>query len=121
MLIPTEDTRVYPKVSRLAAWNENCKWYSYLPLGAVVSLSCCFSTSVYCCRRIFSYRLSPETFGYTLVYRERFPNASFSPHWPPCSLSTDINALLQRNFTLESENTTPCMSLNMHHIENCFE
>jgi len=20
--------RVYPKVSRLAAWSENCKWYS---------------------------------------------------------------------------------------------
>jgi hypothetical protein len=28
---------------------------------------CCFSTSVYCCKRIFRYRLSPETFGYTLV------------------------------------------------------
>jgi hypothetical protein len=28
----------------------------------------CFSTSVYCCKRIFCYRLSPETFGYTLVY-----------------------------------------------------
>jgi hypothetical protein len=30
--------RVYPKVSGLAAWSENCKWYSSLPLGAVVSL-----------------------------------------------------------------------------------
>jgi hypothetical protein len=28
---------------------------------------CCFSTSVYCCKRIFHYRLSPETFGYTLA------------------------------------------------------
>jgi hypothetical protein len=27
---------------------------------------CCFSTSVCCC--LFRYRLSPETFGYTLVY-----------------------------------------------------
>jgi hypothetical protein len=33
-------TRVYPKVSGLAAWSENCKWYSSLPLGAVVSLLC---------------------------------------------------------------------------------
>jgi hypothetical protein len=33
-------TRVYPKVSGLAAWNENCKWYSSLLLGAVVSLFC---------------------------------------------------------------------------------
>jgi hypothetical protein len=30
--------RVYPKVSGLAAWRENCKWLSSLPLGAVVSL-----------------------------------------------------------------------------------
>jgi hypothetical protein len=30
---------------------------------------CFFSTSVCCCKRIlFLYRLSPETFGYTLVY-----------------------------------------------------
>jgi hypothetical protein len=28
---------------------------------------CFFSTSVCCCTRIFRYRLSPETFGYTLV------------------------------------------------------
>jgi hypothetical protein len=35
-----EHTRVYPKVPGLAAWSENCKWYSSLPLGAVVSLFC---------------------------------------------------------------------------------
>jgi hypothetical protein len=29
---------VYPKVSGLAAWSENCEWYSSLPLSAVVSL-----------------------------------------------------------------------------------
>jgi hypothetical protein len=28
---------------------------------------CCFSTSVYCCKRMFCYRLSPESFGYALV------------------------------------------------------
>jgi hypothetical protein len=33
-------TRVYPKVSGLAAWSKNCKWYSSLPLDAVVSLFC---------------------------------------------------------------------------------
>jgi hypothetical protein len=32
--------RVYLKVSGLAAWGENCKWYSSLPLCAVVSLFC---------------------------------------------------------------------------------
>jgi hypothetical protein len=31
---PTQQTRVYPKVSGLAAWTENCKWYSSLSLGA---------------------------------------------------------------------------------------
>jgi hypothetical protein len=28
------------KISGLAAWRENCKWYNCLPLGAVVSLFC---------------------------------------------------------------------------------
>jgi hypothetical protein len=32
--------RVYPKVSGLATWSENCEWYSSLPLGAVLSLFC---------------------------------------------------------------------------------
>jgi hypothetical protein len=31
---------------------------------------CCFSTSVYCCKRIFRYRFSPETFRYTIVTHE---------------------------------------------------
>jgi len=35
-----DHTRVYPKVSRLAAWSENFKWYSSSPLGAVASLFC---------------------------------------------------------------------------------
>jgi hypothetical protein len=33
-----KNTRAYPKVSGLAAWSENCKWYNSLPLGAIVSL-----------------------------------------------------------------------------------
>jgi hypothetical protein len=33
-------TRVYLDVSGLAPWSENCKWYSSLPLNAVVSLFC---------------------------------------------------------------------------------
>jgi hypothetical protein len=36
----TPNTRMYPKVSGLAAWSENCNWYSSLPLGAVVSPFC---------------------------------------------------------------------------------
>jgi hypothetical protein len=31
-------TKVYPKVSGQAAWSDNCKWYSSLPLGVIVSL-----------------------------------------------------------------------------------
>jgi hypothetical protein len=33
-------TREYPKVSGLAAWSEYCKWFSSLPLDAVISLFC---------------------------------------------------------------------------------
>jgi hypothetical protein len=35
-----ERSRECPKVSGLAAWSEKRKWYSSLPLGAVVSLFC---------------------------------------------------------------------------------
>jgi hypothetical protein len=35
-----EVKRVYSNVFGLADWNENCKWYSSLPLGAVLSLFC---------------------------------------------------------------------------------
>jgi len=53
---------------------RDCKWYSSLPLGAVISLSefcrhnplCWFSMSVYCC--LFRYRLSPYTFVCTRIY-----------------------------------------------------
>jgi hypothetical protein len=34
---------------------------------AAITLLCCFSTSNTKGKRIFRYRLSPETFGYTLV------------------------------------------------------
>jgi hypothetical protein len=33
-------TILYPKVSVLAAWSKNCKWYSSLPLGATLPLFC---------------------------------------------------------------------------------
>jgi hypothetical protein len=70
------------KSFRTGRLRENCKCFSSLPLDAVVSLFCesvkwvlppqpfvfCFSASVYCCTRIFRYRLSPETFGYILVW-----------------------------------------------------
>jgi hypothetical protein len=74
-------TRVYPNVSGLAARSENCKWYSSLPLGAVVSLFvsqssefcrhnllCCLSVTNTKGKRIFRYRLSPETFGGIVVW-----------------------------------------------------
>jgi len=34
------DTRAYPKDSGLAAWSGKSKWYSFLPLGEIVSLFC---------------------------------------------------------------------------------
>jgi hypothetical protein len=62
---PNSHMRVYPKVSGLATLGKNCKWYSSLPLGAVVLLFCkssefchhnplcCFSTTIYCCCCLF--------------------------------------------------------------------
>jgi hypothetical protein len=72
---------VYPEVSELATWSENIEWLSFCHYVNLyryfVSQSsefcrhnplCCFSTSVYCCCCcLFRYRLSPKTFGYTLV------------------------------------------------------
>jgi hypothetical protein len=80
-LHPWRCTRMYPKVSGLAALSENYKWNGSLPPGAVLSLYfvsqssefcrhnplCCFSTGNTKGKHIFRYRLSPETFGYTLV------------------------------------------------------
>jgi hypothetical protein len=72
-------TRVYPKVSGLVAWSENCKWQISLSLGAVASLFCEPVWWVLppqplvlllneCLFLLFiSLWLSPETFGYTLV------------------------------------------------------
>jgi len=34
------NAKVYPKVSGLAAWSEDCKWYSSLLLGAVIPKFC---------------------------------------------------------------------------------
>jgi hypothetical protein len=74
------NTRVYPKVSGLAAWNENCKWYSSLPLD-FMSQSSEFWRHKLCVASqrvipkvsvIFRYRLSPETFGYTVYSQLRF-------------------------------------------------
>jgi hypothetical protein len=65
---------VYPKVSGLVTWSENCKWYSSLPLGEFYRYLVGTETSNTKDKRIFRYRLSPETFGYTLVLP--LPNTS---------------------------------------------
>jgi hypothetical protein len=44
--------------------NQSSEFFRHNPF-------CCFSTNVYCCKHIFRYRLSPETFGYTLVFEYR--------------------------------------------------
>jgi hypothetical protein len=38
---------------------------------------CCFSTSVYCCKDVFRYRLSPETFDYTDVGGKGWRNITY--------------------------------------------
>jgi hypothetical protein len=59
-----DNTRVYPQVSGLAAWSENCKCAAlchHVQLFRYFKPLRCFSTNVYCCC-LFRYRLSPETF-----------------------------------------------------------
>jgi hypothetical protein len=42
------NTMVYPKVSRLATWSENCKWYSFLflwvSLVSFVAITLCVAS-----------------------------------------------------------------------------
>jgi len=80
-----ETTSVYSEVSGLAAWSENCKWYSSLPLGAVVSLFyepaswvlCCFSTSVCCLFRYDSVRKLLDTPPYVIFLSFRQSHFKF--------------------------------------------
>jgi hypothetical protein len=47
---------MYPEVSELTAWSENCEWYSSLPLGAVVPLSLASFAAIILCvasQRVF--------------------------------------------------------------------
>jgi hypothetical protein len=46
---------VYPKVSGLAALRENCKCYSSLPLGAIVSLSFAAITLCVASQQVFIF------------------------------------------------------------------
>jgi hypothetical protein len=62
--------RMYPKVSGLAAWRENCKWYRSLPIGAVVSLGVLwdilvsFVTITLC---VASQRVMPKVSGHFVI------------------------------------------------------
>jgi hypothetical protein len=68
----------WPPGARIANGTALCHWvqlYRYF-VSQSSELCCrnplsCFSTSVYCCKRIFRCRLSPETFGYTLIATQK--------------------------------------------------
>jgi len=79
------NTKVYPKVSGLAAWSENANGTAlcyYMQLySCFMSQSsefcrhnplCCSSASVYCCRRIFRYD----------SVRKLLDTPSFYPRYP---------------------------------------
>jgi hypothetical protein len=55
--------RVRQKVSGLAAWSENCEWYSSLPLGAVISLFCESQSSEFCRHNPLRYFSTSNTKG----------------------------------------------------------
>jgi hypothetical protein len=86
------------KVSGLAAWSENCKWYSSVPLCAIVSLfvsqssefcrhnpSYCFSTSVYCCKRYIS--LSTQSGNFWIHPPTCLSISSYMSYYLPSCLS----------------------------------
>jgi hypothetical protein len=43
-MIHRKTMRVYPQVSGLAAWSENCKWYSSLPLVQFATITLCVAS-----------------------------------------------------------------------------
>jgi len=59
---------------------------------------CYFSTGVYCCKRIFRYRLSPETFGYTLVSAIQICQFIPEPKLLPTNIVFNIPTLWSRVF-----------------------
>jgi hypothetical protein len=57
---------------------------------------CCFSAGVYFCKRILRYRLSPETFGYTLTHIHTHTHTRCIqkfPDWPPGARTANGTAL----------------------------
>jgi hypothetical protein len=57
------------QMEKLSATTCSCIAILWVSLASFAAISlCCFWTSVYFCKRIFRYRLSPDTFGYTLVH-----------------------------------------------------
>jgi len=80
--------RVYPK-ARIANDTALCHYVQLYRHSVSQSSGCChqdplycFSTSVYCCKCIFHYRLSLETFGYTLVYKWYISGLTVTVFWP---------------------------------------
>jgi len=53
---------------------------------------CCSSTSVYSCKCIFRYQLSPETFGYTLVQEAWWRSHTNSRRWHWMEMSGQLHA-----------------------------
>jgi hypothetical protein len=80
-------TRVYPKVSGLAAWSENCKRHSSLPLGAVISLFLWLSLVSFAA--ITLYVVSQWVFIVISVYFVTSLSVNFSMH-PRTAYTTKI-------------------------------
>jgi hypothetical protein len=59
-----EISRANSKIFGLAVWSENCKWYSSLPLGAVVSLFC---------ELFYGLEINAEKTKYMIM--SRYPNS----------------------------------------------
>jgi hypothetical protein len=110
MAYQLQNRGAYPKVSGLAAWSENCKWYSSLSqlYRYFVSQSsefchhnpsCCFSTSNTKGKRIFYYDsvrklLDTPSYLSTKLARPQVHHLSTSLRW--IRKTTKLSALTSR-------------------------
>jgi hypothetical protein len=86
---------------------------------------CCFSTSVYCCC-LFRYWLTPETFGYTLVFWPRLycsvQQLNVVKYLTSCCFvdsAVQCNSCMQGNLLqscLEEPNGTPLTVINKERL-----
>jgi hypothetical protein len=79
---------------------------------------CCFSTSLYCCKRIFHYLFSPETFGYTLVAAPQDSQFYRQSAGEVLTTATSIDFVLQSYYNTDSELQITSSETHVRHLND---